>query len=276
MIEQDLGGIGKLSRKRLSGVVRRYKGCFKASDVADCLQISRTKARGMLAIWSKHGWLQRIRPGLYLPVELASESPDDILIDPWIIAMQLYSPCYLGGWSACRHWDLTEQIFDKTLVLTSKRINGKEQIAGNMHFFIKKTDSTKFFGLKTIWKESIKVQISDPHKTIIDILDDPALAGGIRSAADMLQKYLKSEDFNTSLLLEYAFKMNNKTIFKRLGFLLSMLKFEDIVLIEQCRQNISQGNSQIDPVSKGKRLVKKWGLWLPNDFENTFQSNENS
>lgn len=270
MDEYEVGGIGKLSRKRLSEIVRRCKGCIRATDVADCLQISGAKARNLLAIWSKHGWLQRIRPGLYLAVELASESPNDILIDPWVIAMQLYSPCYLGGWSACQHWDLTEQIFDKTLVLTSKRINGKEQEAGNIHFLIKKTDSTKFFGLKTIWKESVKVQISDPHKTIIDILDDPVLVGGIRSTTDMLQKYLKSEHFNCSLLLEYAFKMNNKTIFKRLGFLLSMLKFEDTGLIEQCRQSISQGNSQIDPSSKGKRLVKKWGLWLPNDFENTF------
>jgi predicted transcriptional regulator of viral defense system len=190
--------------------------------------------------------------------------------------MQLYSPCYLGGWSACQYWDLTEQIFNKTLVLTAKRINGKEQIAGNMHFLIKKIDPKNFFGLKAIWKESVKVQISDPHKTIIDILDDPTLVGGIRSVIDMLQNYLKSDYFNPSLLLEYAFKMNNKTICKRLGFLLSMLKFEDSGLIEKCRQNISKGNSQIDPSSKGKRLVKKWGLWLPNDFENTFDMREHS
>ena len=187
MDEHDLGGIGKLSRKRLSDVVRRYKGCIKAADVADCLEISGAKARNLLALWSKHGWLQRIRSGIYLAVELASESPEDILIDPWVIATQLYSPCYLGGWSACQHWDFTEQIFDRTLVLTTKRINGKEQIVGNLHFLIKKTDSAKFFGLKTIWKESFKVQISDPHRTIIDILDDPALAGGIRSVVDMLK-----------------------------------------------------------------------------------------
>lgn len=75
MDEQDMGGIGKLSRKRLSAVVRYCKGCIRAADVADCLQIPGVKARNLLAIWSKNGWLQRIRPGLYLAVELASESP---------------------------------------------------------------------------------------------------------------------------------------------------------------------------------------------------------
>jgi hypothetical protein len=38
MDKQNMGGIGKLSRKRLSEVVRHFKGCIKAADVADCLQ----------------------------------------------------------------------------------------------------------------------------------------------------------------------------------------------------------------------------------------------
>jgi predicted transcriptional regulator of viral defense system len=205
---------------------------------------------------------------------MVSESPEGILIDPWVLASQLFSPCYIGGWSACQHWDFTEQIFDKIWVLTSRRINGKVQKAGNFHFLVKKTDPVKFFGLKSVWKETVKVQVSDPHKTIIDVLDDPALAGGIRFSLDMLQKYLRSKHSNTSLLLEYAHKMNNRTIFKRLGFLLSYLKFEDTAVIEECRNNISQGNSQIDPSIKGHRLIKKWGLWLSCEFENPLPESE--
>lgn len=276
MNDQNLKGIGKLSRQRLSEVIRNCKGPFKAFDVSDCLQISKERARVMLSSWAKQGWLKRIRPGMYLPVELASESPEDILIDPWVIASQLYSPCYIGGWSACEYWGLTEQIFDKTLVLTSKRINGQEQKAGNFVFFIKKVSKSKIFGLKTIWKESIKVPISDPHKTIIDILDNPSFAGGIRFASDILKEYLQSEHFNASLLLEYAFKMNNKTIFKRLGFLLSFFKIDQPDLIEACFKNISQGNTQIDPSLQGSRLIKKWGLWLPDHFETLFPSNYTS
>lgn len=274
MDEQDLGGIGKLSRKRLAEVIRHFKGCFKASDVADCLQISQAKARGMLALWSKSGWLQRIHSGVYLPVELSAESSSDIIIDPWVIAMQLYPPCYIGGWTACEYWGFTDQIFSSVVVLTSKRINGKEQVAGSMTFIIKKQDSDKLFGLKTVWKESIKVHVSDPHKTIIDMLDYPALAGGIRSLSDMLYKYLQSEFFNPALLIEYADKMKNKTIFKRLGYLLSVLKPDEIALIEECKQRISQGNSQIDPSSKGNRLLKKWRLWLPDNIENSLQRNK--
>lgn len=272
MDNQDLGGIGKLSRARLAEVIRHCKGCFTASDVSDCLQIPKTKARGMLALWSKSGWLQRIRPGVYLPVELAAESANDVIVDPWVVATQLYPPCYIGGWSACEFWGFTDQIFSTVVVLTAKKINGKEQMAGNMTFLIKKKAPQKMFGLKTVWKESIKVQVSDPHKTLIDLLDDPALAGGIRSLADMLQKYFQSEHVNTDMLLEYADRMNNKTILKRLGYLLSILRPAEIAVIDQCKKRISKGNSQIDPSSKGSRLIKKWGLWLPDNFENTLQS----
>ena len=180
----------------------------------------------------------------------------------------------IGGWSACEFWGFTDQIFSSVIVLTAKRVNGKEQMAGNMTFLIKKHDPKKMFGLKTVWKESIKVQVSDPHKTIVDLFDDPSLGGGIRSLADVLQKYFQSEHLNTTALLEYADQMNNKTIFKRLGYLLSILKPAEIALIEQCKQRISQGNSQIDPSSKGNRLIKKWRLWLPEDFENTLQSTQ--
>lgn len=269
MNEQDLGGIGKLSRQRLSDVTRHSKGCLKASDVVDCLQVSKSKARGMLAYWAKGGWLQRIRPGLYLPVEMAAESAQDIVIDPWVVATQVFPTCYIGGWSACEYWGFTDQIFNNVIVLTSKRVNGKEQFADSIKFFLKRQDLSKQFGLKTVWKESIRVHVSDPHKTIIDILDDPILAGGIRSSSDMLEKYLQSEYFNAALLMEYAAKMKNKTIFKRLGYLVSIFKSDETALIDQCRINISQGISQIDPSSKGHRLIKKWRLWLPEDFAKT-------
>lgn len=271
MNDSDMGGIGKLSRKRLSKVVKNHKGCITSVEVAQSLEIPTTKARSLLANWYKHGWLQKIHPGVYLAVELAAESPEDILIDPWVIASQLFAPSYIGGWSACQYWNFTEQLFDKTLVITGKRINGKEQKAGNTQFLLKKIDSTKFFGLKTIWKESIRVQVSDPHKTIVDMLDDPALVGGIRFLIDMLQKYLQSEHFNPIKLIEYAEKMKNKTIFKRLGYLLSILKPAEVVLIEECKNRISQGNTQIDPSSKGHRLLKRWGLWLPENFKDNLK-----
>jgi predicted transcriptional regulator of viral defense system len=266
--KSDLAGIGKLSRQRLSEVLRQSKGgCITAKSVGEFLNVSKARARTFLSTWSENGWLLRIRQGVYLPVDITAKSSDQAFVDPWIVANELFSPCYIGGWSAAQHWDFTEQIFESTLIVTSRHINGKNQTAGGLHFLIKKLGNEKMFGLKTVWREQIKVQLSDPHKTIIDMLNDPSLGGGIRSTIDFFQKYLSSPHFDATTLIEYTLRMNNRVIFKRLGFILSKLSPNSIKLIEHCKQNISQGNSQLDPSSKGVRLLKKWRLWIPEGFE---------
>lgn len=268
MEKENLSGIGKLSRQRLSEVLRRVKGgCITSKNVAEFLNVSTSQARAFLSNWATNGWLYRVRQGIYAPVDIAARSSDESLIDPWVVAKELFAPCYIGGWSATAHWGFTEQIFESTMVITSKHINGKKQTAGGLTFFIKKLKAERMFGLKSVWKDQLKIQVSDPHKTIIDMFDDPSIGGGMRSVIDFFGQYLSSSHFNADTLFEYASKMNNKAIFKRLGFVLSKIKPDAVVLIEHCKQNISQGNSQLDPQLKGNRLLKKWRLWIPEGFE---------
>lgn len=268
MKKDDLAGIGKLSRRRLSEVLRKVKGgCITCKSVVEVLNVSASQARAFLSSWAVNGWLFRVRQGVYVSVDFTATAPDQSLIDPWIVASELFAPCYIGGWSAAEHWGFTEQIFESTLVITSKHINGKKQIAGDLTFLIKKLKAERMFGLKSVWKEQLKVQVSDPHKTIIDIFDEPSIGGGIRSVIDFFGQYLSSSHFNSEILFEYAARMNNKAIFKRLGFVLSKIDPNATILINQCKQNISQGNSQLDPQLKGNRLLKKWRLWLPENFE---------
>ncbi|MFI5334719.1 MAG: type IV toxin-antitoxin system AbiEi family antitoxin domain-containing protein [Chlamydiales bacterium] len=263
----ELRGLGKLSRMRLSEVLRNSSGCVSVALVAKTLNASREQARFYLSAWTKGGWLRRIRRGLYCPVELAAKSPNEIFLDPWVIASQVFSPCYIGGWSAAKYWDFTEQIFESIVVLTTRRPLQKKQYVGGGSFLLKKIATDKLFGLKSVWMGEIKVQVSDPHRTIVDILDDPSLGGGIRSVIDFFRKYLSSHDCNLETLVQYAEKIGNKTVFKRLGFLLSKIQPGETNWIAYCIQRISQGNTQLDPTSKGKRLVKRWRLWIPAGLE---------
>lgn len=259
----ELAGLGKLSRKRLSEVLRNAKGCISVSLVTETLRVSREQARLYLSSWTKNGWLRRVRRGLYFPVDMAASTSDESPLDPWVVASQIFSPCYIGGWSAAQHWDFTEQIFESTIIFTSRRLNQKEQSVAGLAFLIKKLSSDKMFGLKSVWKDQAKIEVSDPHKTIIDMLDDPSVGGGIRSVIDIFQQYLSSITCDLNILTEYAGKMKNKTIFKRLGFILSKIKPQEVRWITYCLEHLSEGNSQLDPSSKGKCLIKKWKLWIP-------------
>ena len=93
-------------------------------------------------------------------------------------------------------------------------------IYGGIKFKLKTIRPYKVFGTKTVWRGSVKIQVSDSSKTIIDLLDDPALGGGMRVIKDFFIEYWESGYRNIDRLIEYAEKMKNKTIFKRLGFLL--------------------------------------------------------
>jgi len=104
-------GIGKRSRLKLAKLLRDTKGTISVEQATGSLDLSPKKAAKTLAWWAKQGWLSRVRRGLYVPVPLETRTGDVALEDPWLVAERLFAPCYIGGWSAAEHWDLTEQIF---------------------------------------------------------------------------------------------------------------------------------------------------------------------
>lgn len=260
-------GIGKKYRQRLTEVLEKAQGYIDLELVHKTLNIPRPLACTYLSRWTKNGWLKRIKRGIYVPIDLTTKDLSLPIEDPWIIAHALFSPCYLGGWTAAQHWDFTEQIFNNTFVFSTRKLGHSHQKIGTQNFIVKRTATKKMFGLKPIWKDSTKVLISDPHKTIIDILADPSIAGGIRSGLDFLESYLHSPHKNMELLLEYAKNMENKTIFKRLGYLLSMLGSSENKIISSCFENISKGYSHLDPSSREDKLVTKWKLWVPKNLK---------
>jgi len=80
--------------------------------------MSAIEAAKTMARLANKGWLSRVRRGLYVPVPIESATTDPALQDPWLIAQKLYAPCYIGGWSAAEHWQLTEQVFQRIVVMT--------------------------------------------------------------------------------------------------------------------------------------------------------------
>jgi predicted transcriptional regulator of viral defense system len=113
----------------------------------------------------------------------------------------------------------------------------------------------------------IKVPVSDPTRTILDLLSDPALGGGIRSTMDILINYLRSENKNLTLLIEYAVRLGNGAVFKRLGFLLEKLAPDETTAKDQCRARLTAGNAKLDPKLDNTRLVTRWRLWVPEHWK---------
>ncbi|MGH8549543.1 MAG: hypothetical protein ACRERU_13275, partial [Methylococcales bacterium] len=94
------------------------------------------------------------------------------------------------------------------------------------------------------------------------MLDDPAVGGGIQHVANCLAPYLKLSDRNDHLLIDYAQKLDNGAVFKRLGFLAEQNPTTS-ELVQHCLTRLTKGTDKLDSALKCTRLITKWRLWVP-------------
>lgn len=250
------------NRARLASVLRKSGELVTVGDACRALDITRAAAAKLLARWHEQGTITRVRRGLYAPLPLSSLPTDQVLEDPWIIVPQLFSPAYIGGATAAHHWDLTEQLFRSVFVYTTQEVRRAQQTIHGTAFVVHHVSRDKLFGTRAVWQGRAKIQVSDVHRTIIDLLNAPADGGGIRQVAECLRVYFAGSHSDTTILLGYAKRFGNGAVFKRLGFLAEALGAAP-ELIEACANNLTAGIVKLDPNVSSPRLTKRWRLWLP-------------
>jgi predicted transcriptional regulator of viral defense system len=263
---KGLYGLGKVERERLTQLIRQSKGIIFVKKAAEILGTKPSVVAKMLSRWSEKGWVSRISRGVYLPVPIEAQTPDISIEDSWAIAEGLFSPCYIGGWSAAEYWDLTEQIHRTLVIFTEQKPRKREFSIRNMDLWLRTVPKKAMFGLKPVWRGQTKVAVSDPARTIVDLMNDPALGGGLRPTAEIFLNYLKSNDKDMALLINYAGTLGNGAIFKRLGFLSEKFAPQERETIIACHSRLTQGNAKLDPSIPAGRLITKWKLWIPEDW----------
>ena len=250
------------SRARLAAVLRATKEVVSVAVASKILGIDRRRAAQVLSRWCAQGWLRRVGHGLYVPVPLDLAGSEQVVTDPWVLAPALFGQCYIGGWTAAHHWELTEQLFNETVVFTTRRVTQKRATAQGAVFVLHTVPAKRLFGLKTLWRGSVKVAISDAARTLIDVLATPEAGGGMDHVADCLSTYLGSKTADRDLLIRYAEQFENGAVFKRLGFLADT-RLQDKTLAAACRARLTQGYARLDPALNSPRLVTAWRLWVP-------------
>ena len=121
------------------------------------------------------------------------------------------------------------------------------------------------FGTKTVWRGRTQIAVSDVHRTIIDMLDNPDLGAGIQHVADCLAIYFDRKDRDDDKLIAYADRLGNGAVFKRLGFLAERGP-GTTTLVEACRARLTQGNAKLDPGLSCRRLISRWRLLMPESW----------
>jgi predicted transcriptional regulator of viral defense system len=249
-------------RAQLIRVLSAAGDVIRIDDVVSVLQIDRTAAAQRLSRWTEQGWMSRVGRGAYVAASIDTMGSDRVLDDPWVLVPALFAPAYIGGRTAAEHWDLTEQIFKDILVMSAQALRHKNQERHGALFSLKHIDETKLFGTKPVWRHQTRVPVSDVHRTIIDILDDPGVGGGIQHVTDCLAAYLRRDDRDDEKLIEYAVRLANGAVFKRMGFLAERIP-DGAKLARLCEHHLTGGHAKLDPAQEGAHVVTKWRLRVP-------------
>lgn len=223
---EELAGISEKNRRYITLLHRKTNGIVTIKDAAVLLGLDRKETAKMLAALSNRGWVRRLRRGLYLLIPLEATSPEDWHADPWVVIDHVFNPAYIAGWSACEHWGFTEQVFLDIAVFTSSSIRKRRITIDQTDFVLKKISGELFFGTTTVWRNNTRINVSDPTRTVVDILDDPKWGGGMRHVVQILNAYLDSEHYDGDRVIGYINRISNSSPAKRLGFLLEMIHEE--------------------------------------------------
>lgn len=151
-------------------------------------------------------------------------------------------------------------MFRITVLKTAKRVRtSPDRLLDHEYLLMHSSEEALQWGIKSEWRGQTMLHFADPSRTVIDVLDDPGLAGGIRHAAGITSAYL--DDYAPEILIEYAERSGNHTVFKRLGYVIEALGLDQPRLVEASQNRLSAGISALDPDGpQGVRRNMRWRL----------------
>ena len=249
--------LAKLARASVGGLVT-------VARAADVLGMSTHDAAVHLGRLERAGWLARARRGLYLVLPLeATPGKTVVAEDAWVLAAELFAPCYIGGWTAAEHWGLTEQLFRSTFVVSAAPRRRQRENRLSTEFHVIRVAPGRMNGTSSVWRGNQKVAVSDRERTIVDALVHPAWVGGVRHLAEILSTYRESKEFDPKKLVARANEAATGAGFKRLGYLAERLWPHEKIIIDVAYKHRTKGIIRLDPAVKGRgKMSKRWGLWV--------------
>lgn len=189
---------------------------FTPAFLATLLQLEPRQAYRLAARLTDEGLAAKIEKGKYLLLGL---EPERVLSNPLFIANQLVNPCYVSYWSALHFHGLTIQVPQALFCATTRKKQPITFQGRTFRYVLVKPH--KFFGYRREPVGALPVLIADEAKAIVDSLDQPRYAGGLSEVAQALRTALP--DLDLALLVDYAVRMQDKSLSSRLGYLLETL-----------------------------------------------------
>lgn len=206
----------------------------EAQAQAEVLGIAPARVRWILSRLA-HGstlGVARLKRGVY-----AVQSP--LLgaeLHPYAIASVLTGPMAVSHWSALAHHGLTTQIPPMVQASTLRGVVTPEMREGQayrprgratwrvlgLEFEFIVVGEKRIFGFQQEWvSQWHRVAITDPERTVLDMVASPRMFGTLATGLEVLEAHLSRLDLDK--LVGYALRYDVGAVVKRLGWMLEAL-----------------------------------------------------
>jgi predicted transcriptional regulator of viral defense system len=206
--------------------VAKKGNAFAFDEILKISNIQRNVLWRILSRLEKSGWIERIEKGKYMIIPLGAEK-GKYTLNEFVIGALLVKPYAIAYWSALHFYGLTEQIPHTVFIQTTVRKKKQKIRIFDVEYRLIRVKESKLFGIRKEWIEETQVNITDKEKAIVDCLDKPQYCGGIIEVT----KALRNGEFDKDKLIDYANKIENSAVIRRLGYLCDLLRI-DILLPE--------------------------------------------
>ena len=253
-------GISPREEEFIATIGSSGKRVFTVSEAAKLLNTSHAIASKIIHRLTKKRKLQRIEKAKYLLIPPEAWKIGEYTEEGIIVASQLITPYYLSYWTALSFHGWTEQP-SRTIFVATTRIKKVVELQGIKIKFVK-LNPNRFFGFEEHWVGNQKVVVAEKEKTIIDCLDQPRYCGEIVEVAKGLWNGRKEIDYRK--LLDYALRIKNGAITKRLGYLLDVLEINKPKIRKELLRNKTQNFALLDLGHQRSAGVKnkEWNLTI--------------
>lgn len=235
---------------------------FTHSDVERITGLAPASARSLIRHAVGRGVVSRLEPGLFVLVPPELGRATEFAGNPYLVARQLASGAeyFISHSSAMELHRMVTQPQFVTFTSVTKRLRSRTIHGTEFRFvFVRRED---VFGLTTHWiSKQDSVMVSDIERTIIDGLHLPAYCGGVTEVAKGL--WMRRDDVNASRLTEYAQRLGNGAVVRRLGYLLELYELAPPEELRQIRSSLSSTYAALDPMQPAEGPhISAWRLRL--------------
>jgi len=197
-------------------LLEREEFYFSPATLVALLDLDRQVAYRLVARLRSDGLAAEVEKGKYLLLGL---EPERVLSNPLFIAGQVVAPAYISYWSALHFHGFTTQVPHQVFVATTKKKLPVTFEGQTFRYVTVKPH--KFFGYRRETLGSLPVLVADEAKAIVDSLDQSRYAGGMLEVGQAL--YTALPELDVDLLVDYAIRMQDKSLTSRLGYWLEKL-----------------------------------------------------